>query len=121
MLGSLLPLSFLLLTASPDSLDPHVIVVDVIRAIEGDSAAALAARWQAQIARDSTDRAALFGLATLARLQYRYPEAEHLYARVLGSDSLAPDRLGAYSLLGRAQGLDAQGLNEQAVAAMARA
>jgi tetratricopeptide (TPR) repeat protein len=121
MLGSFLPLSLLLLTASPDSLDPHVIVGDVIRAIEGDRAAPLTARWEAQLARDSSDRTALFGLATLARLQYRYPDAERLYSRVLGSDTLSPDDLDAYSLLGQAQGLDAQGLNEKAVAAIARA
>src|SRR4051812_4090905 len=121
MLGSLLPVALLLLTASPDTLDPHVIVGDVIRAIEGDSAAALAVRWDSRVAHDSADRAALFGLATLARLQYRYPDTERLYARVLGSDTLAPDRLGAYVLLGRAQAFDAQGLDEKAVAAMARA
>lgn len=116
-----LPVALLLLTASPDTLDPHVIVRDVIRAVEGDSAAVLTARWQARVARDSSDRATLFALATLARLQYRYPEAEQLYARVLRSDTLVPDRLGAYSLLGRAQALDAQGLNEKAEAAIARA
>src|SRR3954468_12125248 len=121
MLGSFLPVALLLLTASPDSLDPPVIVGDVIRAIEGDSAAALAARWDTQVAHDSSDRAALFGLATLARLQYRYADAERLYARVVGSDTLSPDRLGAYVLLGRAQAFDAQGLDEKAVAAMARA
>src|SRR3954469_24091383 len=121
MLGSFLPVALLLLTASPDSLDPPVIVGDVIRAIEGDSAAALAARWDTQVAHDTSDRAAVFGLATLARLQYRHSDAERLYARVLGSDTLSPDRLGGYGLLGRAQAFDAQGLNEKAVAAMARA
>jgi tetratricopeptide (TPR) repeat protein len=121
MLVSFLPVALLLLAASPDTLDPHVVVGDVIRAIEGDSAEALAARWQAQVGRDSTNREAIFGLATLARLQYRYPDAERLYARALGSDTLAPDRLGAYVLLGRAQAFDAQGLDAKAVAAMARA
>jgi tetratricopeptide (TPR) repeat protein len=121
MLGSFLPVALLLLTANPDTLDPHVVVGDAIRAIEGDSAAGLGTRWQARVARDSSDRSALFGLATLARLQYRYPEAERLYSRVLGSDTLSPDGLGAYSLLGRAQALDAQGANEKAVAAIARA
>src|SRR6476620_7652056 len=101
MLGSFLPVALLSLTASPDSLEPHVIVGSVIRAIEGDSAAALAARWEARLRGDSTDRVTIFALATLARLQYRYPEAERLYAEVLGSDTLAADRLGTYSLLGR--------------------
>ncbi len=92
------------------------------RAIEGDSVAAWESRWKTRLGQDSTDRAALFGLATLNRLRYAYPDAERLYHRVLlGQDSLAADPLGAYALLGLAQGLDAQGLSEKAKAALERA
>jgi hypothetical protein len=37
-------------------------------AVEGDSASAVMARWSARLAADSSGRAALLGLATVARL-----------------------------------------------------
>ncbi len=118
----LFPFICSLLTVPADTLEPPAaIVAAVTRAIEGDSAAALESRWSTKLGRDSTDRSALFGLATLHRLRYAYPDAERLYQRVLGRDSLAADPLDAYSLLGLAQGLDAQGLNDKAKAAITRA
>ena len=118
----LFPLICSLLSLPADSLEPPAaIVAAVTRAIEGDSATDLESRWSARLGRDSTDRAALFGLATLNRLRYAYPDAERLYQRVLGRDSVTADPLDAYSLLGLAQGLGAQGLDEKARAALARA
>src|SRR6185436_17008402 len=117
-----IPLICSLLSLPADSLEPPAaIVAAVTRAIEGDSAADLESRWNTRLGRDSTDRVALFGLATLQRLRYAYPDAERLYQRVLGQDSVAADPLDAYSFLGLAQGLDAQGLNDKTKAALARA
>jgi CHAT domain-containing protein len=96
-------------------------VAAATRAVEGDSSTALESRWRTTLTRDSTDRSALFGLATLSRLRYAYPDAERLYQRVLGQDSAANDPLDAYALLGLAQGLDAQGYEEKAKAALALA
>jgi tetratricopeptide (TPR) repeat protein len=115
----LFPLICSLLTVPADTLErPAAIVAAVTRAIEGDSATNLESRWNTRLGRDSTDRAALFGLATLNRLRYAYSDAERLYNRVLGQDSVANDPLDAYALLGLAQGLDAQGFDEKAKAAL---
>jgi CHAT domain-containing protein len=122
MLALLFPLICSLLTSPADTLEsPAAIVATATRAIEGDSAAAWESRWKTRLGRDSTDRGALFGLATLNRLRYAYPDAERLYHRVLGRDSLGGDPLDAYALLGVAQGLDAQGFNERSKAALERA
>ena len=56
--------------------DPRVIILSGLHAVEGDSVTTVGARWEARLRRDSTDRGALFGLATLARLTYHYPTAE---------------------------------------------
>ncbi len=46
--------------------DPRAVVREATRAVENDGAAGLRALWQARLVRDSTDRAALLGLATLS-------------------------------------------------------
>ena len=70
----LFPLICSLLTVPADTLErPAAIVAAVTRAIEGDSATNLESRWNTRLGRDSTDRAALFGLATLNRLRYAFP------------------------------------------------
>jgi CHAT domain-containing protein/tetratricopeptide (TPR) repeat protein len=118
---ALLPLTCWLFLTVPDSLEPPAAaVLAAIRAVEGDSAPALEARWKSKLGRDTTDRAAMFGLATLSRLRYDYPAAERWYRRVLGSDSVGHDALAAYALLGLAQGLDAQGQNAKLTAALDR-
>ncbi len=96
-------------------------VWEATRAIERDSAASLVQRLEKRLSRDSSDRTARLGLATLARLRYDYASADRLYRQIIGADSTAPDRLSAYARLGLAQGLDAQGLSAKAGAEMIRA
>ena len=123
MLASLVsPLLGLLLVAQADTTGrPREIVSEATRAIEHDSAGYLAERLEARLGRDSSDRTALLGLATLARLRYDYAAADRLYRQIIGHDSTAPDRLSAHARLGLAQGLDAQGLNAKAAAELIRA
>jgi hypothetical protein len=98
---------------------------DVVRhaehSVEGDSSAAVRTRWAARVARDSTDRAALLGLATLARLTYDYSASDRLYPRLFSTDSLHPDSYAAYARLGRAWSLEERGQSDAAGDAFARA
>jgi len=68
-------------------------------AVEGDSASAVMARWSARLAADSSDRAALLGLATVARLANDDTTATRLYFRLLGSES-SRDPYALYAHLG---------------------
>jgi CHAT domain-containing protein len=122
MVGSLIPLTLgLLLTAPADTNEsPREIVREAVRATEQDSAASLAQRLELRLRRDSSDRTARLGLASLARLRYDYATAERLY-RTIDRDSPTPDRLAAYARLGLAQGLDAQGMSAKATAELIRA
>src|SRR5215212_2997433 len=94
--------------ASPQAEDPRAVVGQATRAVQGDSAAPLRARWSARLQRDSADRAAALGLATVARLTYDYDGAERLY-RKLFADSLHPDRFAALAHLGLARQLERRG------------
>ena len=99
---------------TPD--DPRAIVLAAERAVSDDSAQAASARWRAALARDSSDRAATLGLATLARMTYDFPTAERLLQRLLAGSKGGPDpwrvqaRLGLYRVAfasgddGRARG-----------------
>jgi tetratricopeptide (TPR) repeat protein len=78
-------------------------------AVEHDNIAGLRALWLARRASDSLDRAALLGLATLARLTYDYAAAERLYRVLTATDSVRPDPYAAYARLGRAWALEDQG------------
>jgi hypothetical protein len=89
--------------------DPRAVVRQARLAVEADSATAARARWSARLGPDSADRAALLGLATLARLTYDYPLAERLYRRLYGAASTRPDRIAVYARLGLSQGLDEYG------------
>ena len=100
--------------------DPRVVVRAATRAVQGDSAAALRARWTKRLARDSSDRAATLGLATIARLSYDYPAAERLYRRLL-ADSLHPDRYSPVARLGLARQLEGRGFSVEARPHFARA
>src|SRR5262249_6141543 len=91
--------------------DPRSIVREAARAVEDDRAAELGARWQARLDGDANDRAALLGLATLARLRYDYPAAEALYRRVDGAEA---DRFTAYARLGQAWALEERGFSDGA-------
>ena len=87
---------------------PRAVVRSAGAAVRGDSAARLRARWQTRLARDSSDRAAALGLATLARLTYDYPLAERLYSRLITGAGRA-DPYAVYARLGVAQGYDEYG------------
>ena len=67
-------------------------------AVEGDSAAAVGARWSARLGSDSTDRATLLGLATLARFTNDDTTAARLYRRLL---ALSPSRADEYAIYAR--------------------
>lgn len=103
--------------------DPRTIVFAAERAVTDDSAQVAAGRWHAALARDSSDRTALLGLATLARMRYDFPTAERLLGRLLAQRAGAPDRWQVQARLGQyrvafAQGDDgrARGLLDSAVA-----
>jgi hypothetical protein len=51
---------------APD--DPRTVARLALRAVEGDTAAALRARWSARLGASADDRAAALGIATLDRL-----------------------------------------------------
>ena len=87
-------------------------------AIEGDSVSKVTARWKARVARDSSDRAAAFGLATVARLTYDYPAAERGYTRLFNG---AHDRYAVYARLGIALGFEMRSFDRDAVSEFDRA
>ncbi|MFL5493092.1 MAG: CHAT domain-containing protein [Gemmatimonadales bacterium] len=123
MVAPLLSLALSLsLFARGDTSDP---AKDVVRrallAVEGDSSAPVRARWSARLERDTTDRAALLGIATLARLTYDYPTADRLYPKLFSVDSLHADAYAAYARLGRAWSLEERGQSDAASDAFARA
>lgn len=97
---------------APD--DPRAIVREATRAVENDGAAELRALWQARLVRDSTDRGALLGLATLSRLTYDYPNAEALYRRLSGPTSSPADGFAIYARLGQAWALEERGFSNDA-------
>ena len=99
--------------------DPRVIVRSALHAVEGDSVATVRARWETRLRKDSTDRGALLGVATLARLTYDYPAAERLYRSLVAG--ARPDRYTAFAQLGLAWGRDAQGFSNDADTAFVRA
>ncbi len=101
--------------------DPRKIVRAATRAVEGDSAAALGARWTARLKDDSTDTAALLGLATIARLSYRYDDAIRLYSRLLARPGGQRDRSTAWARLGLAISARGRGDNARADSLFAQA
>jgi CHAT domain-containing protein len=99
----------------------HTVVRQALDAVEGDSTVAVRTRWSSSLRRDSTDRATLLGLATLARLTYDYPTADRLYPQLFSPDSIHPDRYAAYARLGRAWSLEERGQSDAAGEEFARA
>jgi len=93
--------------------DPRTVLAHATRAVRADSVAPLRARWAARVQRDSSDRAATFGLATIARLTYDYPTAERFYRRLL-VDSLRPDSYVAMARLALARQLEGRGFGVEA-------
>ena len=81
-------LALVIATLAQRDEDPRTVLAHATRAVRADSVAPLRARWAARVQRDSSDRAATFGLATIARLTYDYPTAERLYRRLLAGMGL---------------------------------
>ncbi|HET7471111.1 MAG TPA: hypothetical protein VFJ81_15620, partial [Gemmatimonadales bacterium] len=119
LLAAVLPLAAL--TPADTAQPARDVVRQAVHATEGDSSSALRARWAARVARDSSDRSALLGLATLARLSYDYPASDRLYPRLFASDSLHPDSYAAYARLGHAWSLEERGQSDAAGGAFAQA
>ena len=119
MLRWLVPVALVMPQAGPPSRaeDPREIVWIATRAVEGDSAARAGSRWSRRIARDSTDRAARLGLATLARLRYDYPAAERAYRGLIAGRR---DRFAMYAHLGLAEGFEARSMTRDARVALDR-
>jgi CHAT domain-containing protein/tetratricopeptide (TPR) repeat protein len=88
------------LAPAQDPADPRAIVIAAERAVTDDSAGALSARWRAALARDSSDRAATLGLATLARMTYDFATAERLLQRLLDRSAGPTDRWRVQARLG---------------------
>ncbi len=73
-------------TAAPalqQSPGPRAVVQSAESAVQGDSVAAVKARWTAALQRDSSDRAAALGLGTLARLTYDFAAGERLFSGII--------------------------------------
>ncbi|AHG89718.1 CHAT domain protein [Gemmatirosa kalamazoonensis] len=105
-------------SAAPAGEPPRAVVRAATRAVEGDSATRLGAQWSARVARDSGDRAAVLGVATLARLRYDYPTSERLYRRL---DAGPADGYALYARLGLGEGLEERRFTPAAVAEFTRA
>ena len=113
MLPHLLALAFVIAPAlAPQGENPRAIVQMATRAVQGDTAEKLTARWQARLSRDAGDRASMLGLATLARLRYDYPTAQRLYD---GLVARASDGYVAYAHLGLAEGFEARSIAREAL------
>ena len=123
MLAPLFVLALSLAATSPaDTVEPaQAIVREAVRAVEGDSAAAVRSRWTARVAADGADRSGLLGLATLARLTYDYVTADRLYPRLFDVQAIHPDDYAAYARLGQAWSLEERGQSEAASDAFTRA
>jgi len=112
----MVPLLLILAVAAGAAEDPRTVVREATRAVESDRAAELRGRWQARLDRDSTDRAALLGLATLARLTYDYPDAEAGYHHLSDPASGRADGFSTYARLGQAWALEERGFSNRAEA-----
>ena len=91
----------------------RAVVREAILAVEGDSAAAVRARWEGRLRAAPTDRAAALGLATLARQSYDYDDAERRY-RALETGAGTPDAYSIYAQIGRGWAASDRGLGPQA-------
>ena len=96
---------------------------DVVRAateaVRADTAAPLRGRWEARLRRDSTDRAAALGLATIARLTYDHADAERRFRRLF--EAGAPlDGYRVHARIGLALAKEAQGESGERVFALYR-
>ncbi len=107
--------------AGADSTDARHVVRQAIHAAEGDSIVTVRSRWSGRLHADSADRAALLGLATLARLTYDYPASDRLYLRLFDENAPHPGTYAVYARLGRAWSLEERGQSDAAGDEFARA
>jgi hypothetical protein len=101
-------LAAVLMTTQLVAQGPRQVVRTAILAVEGDSARVVTDRWSARLARDSTDRESLLGLAAVAQSTYRFDLARLLTARLLLPAETAPNAWSVYATLLEARGLAAQ-------------
>src|SRR5437868_3362593 len=87
----------------PPEANPRAVVAAAVRAAESNTVETAAAAWRARVARDSSDVAALFGLASLDRLTYRYADAIRGYALVRALPPARAARFAAFAWLGEGQ------------------
>jgi CHAT domain-containing protein len=87
-------------------------------AVEGDSVEIVAQKWRSDSA---SSRIARLGLATLARLTYKYPEAQQRYHALIGDRSVPTDSVARYAMLGLAWQADTRGVLAMADTLFARA
>lgn len=80
-------------------------VFDAISAVQQGASAAPKARWERDLRTRRSDRLAVLGLATVARLTYRYPESDRLYASLVPPASAVPDAVARQAMLGWSQSL----------------
>ncbi len=78
-------------------------------AVQDDSVQAVTARWRAALARDSADRAAALGLATIARQTYDFGAAERLLNGLLTRSGPASDEWTVHARLGQYRVANATG------------
>jgi tetratricopeptide (TPR) repeat protein len=88
--------------------DAAAVVSEASRAVESGHAAEARARYAARLARDGTDRAALLGAATVARLSYDFDGAYEQYHRLFDGVPIT-DRIAIAARLGLAMAMEAHG------------
>ena len=87
--------------------DPRAVVRQALRAVEGDSASRLAARWSGDADRGS--RIAQLGLAAIYRLTYSYAAADTQYRKIQAAAGPRPERIDAYARLDHGLALSTRG------------
>ena len=96
---------------------------DVVRAateaVRADTAATLRRRWEARLRRDSADRAATLGLATISRLTYDHDAAERRFRRLF-EEGAPRDGYRVHARIGLALAKEAQGESGERVFALYR-
>lgn len=99
-------LLLLALTASlwnPPGETPRSVLREVTAAVEKGTVRQAEAGWRRRVQADSADAAALYGMASLARLSYAYTEALTWYSRVHALPRERRGRFEAFATLGEAQ------------------
>ena len=82
---------------------PRQVMRHARAAVEGDSVPAARSAWSERLSRDSSDRAAILGLATMARLAADDSTARPLYQLLLRVVPARDDEYGVYGRMGLAR------------------